>query len=419
MKYFFIASIGCFGRHLDCERIKNYFTANNVALTTDPQKADYLFISTCGLTKLHEDLSIDDITRFKRYHAKMIVGGCLPEMNTRRISDVFNGKTISTKDLDRIDELFPDFKVKYKDIPDGNRICLTGQDHPHQGGNSLKEIDLFDLYRFCNALKEIGRRLLSKDPVALQKATPTHMPQMPLIDINNNFFSLRIASGCFGACSYCNIKKAIGNLRSKPVSLLLEELRKALHNKQYRINIVSSDSGAYGVDIHSSLPELLESILKEDTRIVIEYLANMNPSWVCRYGNELLSLFGSKRIKSMSSAIQSGSERILKLMHRNTDLDDFKTVLKKLKKVHPRIRMRTQVIVGFPTETAQDIRDTIEVIKECRFNEVDVFYYHETEMMDSAKLSPKVAHEDIVERIRSIRKELSVFTTVNFFNVRG
>lgn len=417
MKYFFIASIGCFSRHLDCERIKNYFIANKVEPTTIPENADYLYISTCGLTKLHEDLSIDDILRFKRFHGQTIVGGCLPEMNAKRVASVFNGKIIGTKDLDRIDELFPEFSVKFKDTPDGNKICLTGQDKKVNGlERKFKEIDLYRFYKFLNIFKEIRKKFLAQKPVALSGSSPAVMPQMPIIDLNNNLFSLRISSGCSGGCSYCNIKRAIGNLRSKPVSVILEELRKGLRNKQYKFNIISSDTGAYGLDINSNLPQLLKVILGEDKRIVVEYLGNMNPTWMCRYKNELLSLFRTKKIKSMSTAIQSGSQRILKLMRRDTNIDEFTSVIKELKKVYPSLRIRTQIIVGFPTETEQDVQDTINCIKECSFDEVDVFHYYETEIMDSVKIAPKISHESIVARMQRIRKKLPVFITVNYFN---
>ncbi|MDD5584677.1 MAG: radical SAM protein [Candidatus Omnitrophica bacterium] len=417
MKYFFIASIGCFSRHLDCERIKNYFIANKVALTTDPEKADYIFISTCGLTKLHEDLSIDDILRLKRFSGQIIVGGCLPEMNAQRLADVFNGKIIGTKDLDTIDELFPEFLVKFKNAPDGNMIRPAGREKKVNGlKRKFKEIDLYRFYKFLNIGREIYRKFLAQNPAIVPESSPTAMPQMPIIDLNNNFFSLRISSGCLGGCSYCNIKKAIGSLRSKPVSVILEELRKGLKNKQYRFNVISSDTGAYGLDIHSSLPQLLKVILEEDKRIVIEYLGNMNPVWMCRYKNELLGLFKTKRIKSTSTAIQSGSQRILKLMHRDANIDEFKGLMKELKKVYPALRVRTQIIVGFPTETEQDIQDTIDCIRECSFDEVDVFHYYETEIMDSVKIAPKISRDIITKRMQKVRKQLSVFTTVNYFN---
>lgn len=417
MKYFFITSIGCIRRHLDCERIKNYFIANKVELTVSPEKADYLFLSTCGLTKLHEDLSIDDILRFKRFKGEVIVGGCLPAMNAKRINSVFDGRIVNVKDLDRIDELFPDFSVKFKDVPDGNKICLNGH---HKEINwfidRFNKIDHFYFLKFINIFEEFYKKFLAKNLFSAPGPFPEAIARMPLIDFNNNFFSLRISSGCLGRCSYCNIKKAIGHLRSKPLSLLLEETRKAIGSRQYRINIISSDSGSYGLDIGSSLPQLLETIFKEDKRINITYLGNVHPIWMCRYKNELLKLIAGKRIKSIMVAIQSGSPRILKLMRRDGNLSELETLIKTMKKVYPHLRLRTQIIIGFPSENNQDLLSTIDFIKKCGFDEVDAFHYYENEAMDSAKIQPKIPADIIRYRMREVRKLLPVRITVNYFN---
>lgn len=417
MKYLFIASIGCVRRHLDCERIKNYFRANQVALTSSPEKADYLYISTCGLTRLHEDLSIDDILRFKRCKGELIVGGCLPEMNSARLKSVFDGKTISTKDLELIGGLFPEFTVKFKDVADGNRICLSGEKRKvNYFIRRIKETDFYWFLKPLNAFREFHKKYIAGDPAGMRKSFPGSVAPMPLIDFNNNFFSLRVSSGCLGGCSYCNIKKAIGRLRSKPLALIRDELKKAISGRQYKLNIISSDSGSYGLDLNSTLPEMLGVVLGADKRMVIEYLGNLHPVWICRYKSELLPLLKTGRIKSMMTAVQSGSARILGLMGRDANLAEFKIAIKEMKAAYPRLRLRTQIIIGFPAETDADLQDTIDLIRECRFDEVDTFCYYETDTMESAKILPKVPAAVARKRMREVRKRLPVSIAVNYFN---
>lgn len=184
------------------------------------------------------------------------------------------------------------------------------------------------------------------------------------IGFNNRFFTLRISEGCLGNCSYCTIKKAIGRLKSKPESVILTELKAALLKKQYHININSSDSGSYGLDIDSNLPKLLNAILNENKKIIIEYIQDLHPFWIIRYKEEMLRLVGTKRIKSILSAVQSWNKRILKLMNRYIDLEEFNEIMNRMKEIYPHLRLRTQVIVGFPTETEEEFEDTVAFIKK-------------------------------------------------------
>lgn len=389
MKKFFINYTGCARRQLDCERLKNYFIANKFKLVNSPEEADYIFISTCGLTKLKENMSINKILESKKFNGEIIVCGCLPSMNMKRIKEVFDGKIINTKSLSEIDKFFPGFSIKFKDIPDPNKVFIyTNKQRILQ---FIQKSDIFYPVQFFNRIlffKKIRKKLLRYVPLA--------------IDFNNNFLTLRISSGCLGNCSYCNIRKAIGNLKSKPLSVVLGELRNGISNKKNKINILSSDAGAYGLDIGSNLPQLLKAILAENENVSIEFIQDLHPYWICRYKSQLIELIKTKRIKSILTAVQSGSERILKLMKRSTNLSKFKETLIEMKRAYPSLRLRTQIIVGFPTETEQDFQDTINFVKDCQFDEVGVFCYHETETQDSVKIEPKIPPSVIEDRIDRI-----------------
>ena len=89
-------------------------------------------------------------------------------------------------------------------------------------------------------------------------------------------------------------------------------------------------------------------------------------------------------------------------MNRDVDLDEFKDVIKKMKKAYPGLRLGTQIIVGFPTETEKDFQDTLNFVEECQFDEVDIFRYYEVDTTDSAIINPKVPQEVIEERIKRI-----------------
>lgn len=389
MKKFFITYTGCARRQLDCERLKNYFIENKFKLVNSPEEADYIFISTCGLTKLKENMSINKILESKKFNGEIIVCGCLPSMNMKRIKEVFDGEIINTKSLGEIDKFFPGFSIKFNDIPDPNKVFIyTNKQRILQ---FIQKLDIFYPIQFFNRILFLKK---------IRKKSLRYVP--PAIDFNNNFLTLRISSGCLGNCSYCNIRKSIGNLKSKPLSAVLGELRNGISNKKNKINILSSDTGAYGLDICSNLPQLLKAILAENGNVSIKFIQDLHPHWICRYKSQLIELIKTKRIKSILTAVQSGSERILKLMKRSTNLSKFKETLIEMKRAYPSLRLGTQIIVGFPTETEQDFQDTINFVRDCQFDEVGVFCYHETETQDSVKIKPKIPPSVIEDRIDRI-----------------
>jgi tRNA A37 methylthiotransferase MiaB len=381
MKKIFIQSLGCSRRGLDAERIKNYFIANDCQITSSAKHADYLIVATCGLSKWFVETSIKRISDLDKFKGELIVYGCLPAMKPESLKKVFDGKMVITKNLETLDGLFPDFPVRFKDIEDANRSF----------GMPPKAIELLQ----ADVIRMI------KDQFPITEGV------IGGIGFNNRFPTLRISEGCLGNCSYCGIKKAIGKLKSKPVDALLYELRKILSQKKYGINIASSDSGSYGKDIGTNFPQLLKTILDEDERITIEYIQDLNPSWICFYEDNFMGLLKTKRIKSILFPIQSGNARILKSMNRSLDINKFKRIVKGMRKASPRLRLRTQVIAGFPSETKEEFQDTIDFFKECKIDQVDIFAYYEVEGTDAADLVPKIPEGVVRERVKILKRALN------------
>ncbi|MFA6413311.1 MAG: radical SAM protein [Syntrophales bacterium] len=372
--------VGCPRRRLDCEHIRHYLTLNGLEWTPTPRDADYLFLVTCGFYKLHEDASIGGILQLSRYRGELIVCGCLPATNMNRIRSVFGGKTFHTKEMEVLDELFPHFPVKFKDVPDANR--------------AFEETERLEPMGF---LYRAQRKLRNEKWLQPLLQIPEHV-----VAFDNTCFTLRIAEGCLGSCSYCVINKAIGRLKSKAISTIQDELRSGLKGPDYRVNLAASDTGAWGLDMGETFPHLLQVILDTDARITIAYIEDIHPAWIIRYGDNLVTLAKTGRINGLVSPFQSGSERILSLMNRPSSLDTYREIMVRLKDAHPAMKTKTQVIVGFPTETEDDFAMTVHTIKACRFDEVDVFFYFETADMDSAKIQPKVPYNVVFNRLKRI-----------------
>ena len=386
-KKFFIALVSCEIRRLDAERIKNYFLANGVSRAASAEEADYLVVVTCGFPKENVDRCIRYIEDFKKLKKKLVVYGCLSAMEPERLSKVYSGLAITPKEIEQLDRFFPEFRIKFNDVNDANK--------------AFKGISVIQRLRYFKKSDVNPVKIFRYIVKCLRYFIRQKNTKLEYFD--DKLFTLRILEGCRGSCSYCSIKKAIGKLESKPLNLILDELKKGVIAKQYRFNIVSTDTGSYGLDIESNLPTLLWKILKEDKRVIIEYIGGLNPAALCRYKDDFINLLKTKRIRSMESAIQSGNSRVLQLMHRDLDLECFKNTIIAMRRVYPELKIKTQVIVGFPTETEEEFLETVIFLQECKFDAIGISGYSELSGSASVKLFPKIEASIIRKRIEKLR----------------
>lgn len=411
---FHIINTGCPRRSLDAERIRSYVLMNGQKVTNEPRKADYVILVSCGL-EFAEKKVIGKIKELKKFKGELILCGCLPGTNPNLLKENFKGKVISTKELGTIDLFFPEFKVRFNKVPDANK----GYDPNQPKAFSFKKLKRYlknrlDFYRIGESLESIKNFLRKfRESAGIKRMLPGEFflirsaNKLTWIDADDDLFSIRISEGCLGNCSYCTIKNAIGTLKSKPVSEILHEVRKAISQKRFKLCIQSSDAGSYGLDIGTTFPKLLKVILKEDSRLKFEFIQDLHPQWICKYKDFFIELSKIKKINSILTAFQSGSPKILKLMKRPNDLREYITTLKEMKKANPRFTIRTQIIVGFPSETEKDFIKTLDVIKRVEFKKVDIFPYYETEMMESAPIKPKISQKVKEERVKRLKEVTS------------
>jgi len=195
------------------------------------------------------------------------------------------------------------------------------------------------------------------------------------IDIaNSNYHFIKIATGCGHRCSYCAVRLSRGTVQSKPIENILREVRKGLKNGCSDIALIATDSGSYGVDQGATLVDLLREILAipGDFRI---RLRNVHPKFLILRSSDLAPIFKTGRIVHMTSAIQSGNNRILKLMNRNYTVESYLAALDVLKKACPSLQIRSQIIVGFPGETEEEFQDSLKAIDKGLLDFVEVYQF--------------------------------------------
>lgn len=310
---FFIKTYGCAHNQADSEFMAGQLVAAGFMMTDSVLKADVIIINTCTVKDPSEKKFFYELERIKK---PVVVAGCVPQADKQNPL-LQSYSLLGVKHIDKIVEVV-------KETLDGNVVHLLKQ---------------------------------SKNP---------HL-NLPRIRKNDVIEIIPISNGCLGYCTFCKTKFARGNLVSFSQEEIVKQAWFALTEGVKEIWLTSEDTGAYGVDIGTSLPSLLREILTipKDFRLRIGMI---NPEHVLRLFDELVEVMSDKRVfKFLHIPVQSGSDKVLKSMKRSYTVAQFRKIVSDLKERVPDITISTDIICGFPLESDEDFELTLDLVKEFRF----------------------------------------------------
>ena len=357
MKVGFV-SLGCSKNLVDSEYIIGLFEDGTFEFENNPAKCDIIVINTCGFILDAKKEAIDTILEMAEYKKqnlkKLIVCGCFVERYLDECKDEF------------------------------------------------EEVDLFVPIHDYPKLHILLKELLNHDFDASYKEKRKM--------ITNNFYAyLKISDGCDNRCSYCAIPLIRGNCVSYPIEDLVKEAQRLYSLGVKELNVVAQDTTYYGKDLygHFALKELLVELDKIPfTWIRVLY---MYPDEI---EDDLLEVMkGLKRvIPYFDIPIQYGNDRLLKLMNRRGSVKLIKEKVNKIRDYFKDAIIRTTIIVGFPYEDEDSFTDTIDLIKELRFDSLGAFTYSREE--DTKSYDMPQLEEDIKNKrydvLMNVQKEISL-----------
>ena len=196
--------------------------------------------------------------------------------------------------------------------------------------------------------------------------------QMPLPVRRDVCAVVNISEGCNGGCTYCIVKKARGKLVSRSVEDVINAVEKMVSSGVAEVQLAAQDTAAYGSDIDTNLAELLDRVTEIPGNFKVR-IGMMNPDTARSIQKELIhSLKNPKIYRFLHMPVQSGSDEILKCMGRRYSSNDFIKIVKDFRSVHPDLTLATDVIAGFPGETAEDAQKTLEMIALLQPDKVNV-----------------------------------------------
>lgn len=208
---------------------------------------------------------------------------------------------------------------------------------------------------------------------------------------------IKIQDGCNQYCSYC----IVPYLRGKPRSYSIEQIMKEIKDYESmgikEVVLSGINIGLYGIDHENkiNLNYLLKVILKETSGFRIR----LSSIEVNHIDQEFLEIISDNRIcKHLHIPLQHGSDRILNLMNRRYNTLQFSQTIEKIFKLYPDISIGTDVMVGFPSETEEDFRKTLQLIEKTGFSYLHVFTYSKRPFTKASEMT-----EQIPENIKKQR----------------
>jgi len=195
-----------------------------------------------------------------------------------------------------------------------------------------------------------------------------------------------LQEGCLWNCLYCATKLARGNAKSHPQEYIYKEVRDAKLNGLKIIYFTGTDLATYGYDLNIDLADLLFGLKDIKGEYYIR-VGMANPGILNKFIDKLLESYDNENIfKFFHIPVQSGSNNVLKTMGRGYSIQDFYELVEKIRKRYYEGTISTDIIVGYPTETEEDFRKTLELVENIKFDIINISKYWPRQKTLSYKL---------------------------------
>lgn len=352
----YIETYGCAANKADSNIMKSLLISRGYSIADTISNADIVILNTCtvrGETErkiVKRIREIEEIRRKRKF--KLIISGCMVKAQPALISSITrDASLLSPQHTEEIIEV----------IESKERIIKINGKH-------------------------VQRKILPMYIEGLQYTIP-------------------IAEGCLGNCSYCIVKIARGKLRSFKPDQIVNAVKNAVTKGAKEIRLTAQDTAAYGCDIGVTLPELINKVTEIPGDFMIR-IGMMTPNNALKILDELIEAYENEKVyKFLHLPLQSGDNRILKLMNRKYTVEEFKEIIYKFRKKYPELFYATDVIVGFPTEDEEAFNNTCKVIMETLPDKIHVSRFSPRPHTKAAAM-PQIL-EPIKKKRSKIMTELS------------
>ena len=241
-------------------------------------------------------------------------------------------------------------------------------------------------------IPEIISNMITRD--SLHEKEPSRFNYTTPLRSSRNRVNLKIQDGCDNSCSYCIIPHHRGESQSKPLPDIVKEFKELVDAGYKEIILTGVMIGNYNWE-GSGLDSLTEKLLNIKGKFRL-HLTSLSPNSVTPHLIDLLS--EEKMVKHLHLSLQSGSNSILRKMNRLYTREEYLKLADEIKKRVTGFNFTTDVIVGFPSETDKDFKDTMDLIKGIGFSHIHAFRYSPRPGTAASSME-----ESVEEKVKSAR----------------
>lgn len=367
-KKLFIETHGCQMNEYDSSRMRDLLGESHDMVTTDdPAEADVLLVNTCSIREKAQEKLFHQLGRWKRLKEKkpdliIGVGGCVASQEGDAIAKrapyvdlIFGPQT-----LHRLPEMIS--------TPRSDGAVIVDISFP--------EIEKFD-----------------------------HLPQ-PEADGATAFVS--VMEGCSKYCTFCVVPYTRGEEVSRPMQSVLDEIAHLARQGVREVNLLGQNVNAYRGDGPNGVVDFAELITLVAAVDGIDRI-RFTTSHPVEFSDRLIDVFAEvpELVSHVHLPVQSGSDRILMAMKRGHTVLEYKSKLRRLKKIRPNISFSSDFIVGFPGETDKDFEATMNLIQDIGFDTSFSFIYSPRPGTPAADMADNTPEETKKQRLALLQQRIT------------
>jgi ribosomal protein S12 methylthiotransferase len=373
-----LVTLGCARNEVDSEELAARLAAGGWTLRDEGEDADVVLVNTCGFIQAAKQESINEVIEAAGSGVKVAAVGCLAERYGTELASALSDEDVEAQVLGFDD--YADIAARLDDVLAGKkrpahvardrRTLLPVSPASRQQAKAERQVDLTDL------------------PEGL---APASGPQVIRRRLAGGVTApLKIASGCDRRCSFCAIPSFRGAFVSRRPPELLAEARWLAASGVRELLLVSENSTSYGKDLGDL--RLLETVLPElaktegIARVRVSYLqpAEVRPGLI----DVMTSTPGV--VPYFDLSFQHASGPVLRRMRRFGDRERFTRLVEQVRQAAPDAGVRSNFIVGFPGETADDLRELELFLSEARLDAIGIFGYSDEDGTEAATFADEI-----------------------------
>jgi threonylcarbamoyladenosine tRNA methylthiotransferase MtaB len=396
----YVTSKACYIVQTETNHIAAYLKNNGYELVDSCKEAEAIIITTCAVTGKSAEATYQGILeciKGRNDGVPIYVVGCYTRIEPQRV-----------KELEQYGNIFPvaetqEVEREFLGNNTWNSIVYNNFfSHPFcsQQIEQANSCLLFKV-KLLNYIFSATDKVLNKETSFYYRFRTGHLYSQ---EVQRRIWPVVVSKGCTHACSYCAVRIGRGPYRSKALDSVLNEIRAGVANGYKRILLMADELGPYGRDFKdgTSLATLLGLLNSEEFPISLG-LWYLDCFHLMEAAPILKELCKKGKIFFMGITVQSESQNILGLMNRRYSVENSLEAIRNLRK-YPGVIIATQIMVGFPNETDEDFRKSLDVIKKGYFDLVEVYEYSPRPNTPAAKMTDNVPNHVKIKRAAILRK---------------